>query len=288
MPEPLSVVRRRYAEHVCALAEAERPELIRAFATVPRERFVGRGPWTIIGAGLARETTPDADPRHLYRNVLVALDDEKQLNNGQPQFWATMFDRLAPQPGERAVHVGAGGGYYTAILAELVAWNGWVTGVEYEPALAAAAAKALADRPNVELLAGDAHRLVEGPADIIVASCGFDTLPVGWVRLLNDGGRLMLPLTIPSQMAGIGMGAVLLVTRRGEAFPAEFVSGTMIYHDKAGRSDAASEALTAAFAYGRGAAWSPPKIASLRLTGEPDHSCWLAGDGWWLSSAASP
>lgn len=284
MSESLSVVRRRYAEHICSLAETERPELLRAFATVPRERFVGPGPWTIIDAGLARERTPDADPRHLYRNVLIALDEEKQLNNGQPQFWATLFDRLVPQPGERAVHVGAGGGYYTAILAELVAWNGWVTGIEYEPPLAAAAAKALADRPNVEMLAGDAHGLVEGPADIIVASCGFDDIPLDWVRALNDGGRLMLPLTIPSTMTGIGMGAVLLVTRRGAAFDAGFVSSTMIYHDKAGRSDAADERLTSAFAYTPGAPWSPPKIASLRLAGEPDDTCWLAGDGWWLST----
>jgi protein-L-isoaspartate(D-aspartate) O-methyltransferase len=285
MPPPIKEVRRKYAEHVCALAETDWPELVRAFATVPRERFVGPGPWTILGGGLVRETTPDADPRRLYRNVLIAIDEVKQLNNGQPQFWATLFARLAPQPGERAVHVGAGGGYYTAILAELVAWNGWVTGIEYEPELAAAAARNLADRPNVELLAGDAHALVEGPADIIVASCGFDAVPVAWVRLLNDGGRLLIPLTVVSALPGIGTGAMLLVTRRGEAFDAEFVSGTMIYHDKAGRTDAAGQRLIAAFAYRPGQPWSAPQIASLRLEGEPDASCWLAGEGWWLSTA---
>jgi protein-L-isoaspartate(D-aspartate) O-methyltransferase len=284
--QTLKAVRRRYAEHICALAEADGPELIAAFAAVPRERFVGPGPWTIIGGTLQREPTPDADPRHLYRNVLIALDEAKQLNNGQPQFWATLFARLAPQPGERAIHVGAGGGYYTAILAELVAWNGWVTGIEYEPELAAAAAKALADRPNVEVLAGDAHALVEGPADIIVASCGFDAVPVTWVRLLRDGGRLLIPLTVPSAMPGIGLGAVLLVTRRGAAFDAEFVSGTMIYHDKAGRSDAAGQRLVAAFGYTSGAPWTPPRIASLRLDGVPDATCWLAGEGWWLSTTA--
>src|SRR6185369_13365933 len=126
------------------------------------ERFCGPGPWTILGQALQREVTPDADPRHLYRNVLVALDETRQLNNGQPQFWATHFARLRPQPGERVIHVGAGGGYYTAILAELVAWNGWVTAIEYETELAAMAARNLADRPNVEVLAGDAHQLVEG------------------------------------------------------------------------------------------------------------------------------
>ena len=290
MPEPLPVdplptVRRRYAEHVCALAETEWSDLIRAFATVPRERFVGPGPWAIFGADLMRQTT--ADPRDLYRNILIALDEAKSLNNGQPQFWATLFARLQPRPGERAIHVGAGGGYYTAILAELVEWNGWVTGIEYEPDLAAAAARNLADRPNVEVLAGDAHALVEGPTDIIVASCGFDAVPVAWVRLLNDGGRLLIPLTGGSHLPGIGLGAMLLVTRRGGGFDAEFVGGTMIYHDSAGRSDTATNRLVAAFCYTSGQAFAPPKIASLRLDATPDATCWLAGDGWWLSTAAA-
>lgn len=282
--EPLKAVRRRYAEHIAAVAESDWPALIAAFAAVPRERFVGPGPWTILGGGLQRETTPDADPRHLYRNVLIALDEAKQLNNGQPQFWATLFDRLRPQPGERAIHVGAGGGYYTAILAELVAWNGWVTGIEYEPDLAVAAARNLADRPNVEVLAGDAHDLVDGPADIIVASCGFDAVPVAWVRLLRDGGRLLIPLTGASSLPGIGAGAMLLVTRRGEAFDAEFVSGVMIYHDQGGRTDAAGQRLIAAYGYRPGHAVALPRIAALRLDDAPDDSCWLAGEGWWLST----
>jgi protein-L-isoaspartate(D-aspartate) O-methyltransferase len=283
MAEALKAVRRRYAEHICALAESDWPDLIAAFAAVPRERFVGPGPWTTISDMMVRETT--ADPRRLYRNVLIALDEAKQLNNGQPQFWATLFARLKPQAGERAVHIGAGGGYYTAILAELVAWNGWVTGIEYEPELAAAAARNLTDRPNVEVLSGDAHDLVEGPADVIVASCGFDTIPARWVRLLNDGGRLMIPLTIGSSIPGIGAGAVLLVTRRGGGFDAEFVSGTFIYHDKSGRSEPAGERLVDAFAYSLGQPLPMPSIASLRVDGPPDDTCWLAGDGWWLSTA---
>jgi len=285
---PLKTVRRRFAEHVCAVADTDWPELIAAFSAVPRERFVGPGPWTTFGAGLQREVTPDSDPRRLYNNVLIALDEAKGLNNGQPSFWAALFDRLRPRPGERTIHVGAGGGYYTAILAGLVGRMGRVIAMEYEPELAAAAAKALADRPNVEVLAGDAHALVEGPADVIVASCGFDDLPVAWVGALADGGRLMLPLTAASQLPGIGAGAVLLVTRRGPAFEAAFVSGTMIYHDKAGRSETAGARLAQAFGFSPGAAWSPPKIASLRLGGMPDETCWLAGESWWLSTAPNP
>ena len=36
--------RERYAEEICRLAGVESAELIRAFATIPREDFLGRGP----------------------------------------------------------------------------------------------------------------------------------------------------------------------------------------------------------------------------------------------------
>ena len=40
-------------------------------------------------------STPDADPRWLYHNVLVALDEKRGLNIGEPVLWAFHFDRLA-------------------------------------------------------------------------------------------------------------------------------------------------------------------------------------------------
>jgi protein-L-isoaspartate(D-aspartate) O-methyltransferase len=58
-------------------------DLIDAFARVPRERFLGPGPWRLaafdgLGSVLPRET-PDGDPRHLYHNVPVCLDPEREL-----------------------------------------------------------------------------------------------------------------------------------------------------------------------------------------------------------------
>ncbi len=285
---PIDDVRRRFAEEIVGLADVDWPALTAAFAAVPRERFAGSGPWTIFGEGLQREITADADPRRLYRNVLIALDEAKGLNNGQPSFWAMLFDHLRPAAGERVIHVGAGGGYYTAILAELVGPQGRVTGIEFEPDLAAAAMTNLSDRPNVEMLSGDAHALVAGAADAIVASCGFDAIPVRWVRLLNDGGRLMLPLTAASALPGIGAGAMLVIRRRGHAFDAAFVSGTMIYDDKGGRTDAAGARLAAALRPATpDAAWTLPQVASLHLGGRPDATCWLAGEDWWLSTTPS-
>ena len=286
MSKPIEVVRRDYAEAVAAAAGVTYAPVVEAFAAVPRERFLFPGPWTLPQPGVDRlEETPDDDPRHVYVDRLVSLDAAKNLNNGVPSFWAGLFDALKPRPGERAIHAGAGTGYYSAILAHLVGRDGAVTAIEYEPRLAAHAKRAFADQPNVEVLQGDALALAAGAADVIVASAGLDAVPLPWVRLLNDGGRLLVPLTAPAPQYGprIGGGAMLLVTRRGAAHDARFVSGTFIYHFMAGRSAAASARLQAAL----GEALSPPEIASLRLEGAPDDSAWLVGDGWWLSTAAA-
>jgi len=72
-----SLQRRWYAEEVSSSANLQSERLVKAFATVPREDFLGPGPWHIVGEQqFVREyiRTSDADPRHLYHNVLVAID----------------------------------------------------------------------------------------------------------------------------------------------------------------------------------------------------------------------
>jgi protein-L-isoaspartate(D-aspartate) O-methyltransferase len=288
MTDPLADLRRRYAEEIFVLAGATHEPIRNAYAKVPRERFCGPGPWTVWDAAAAPRPTPDADPAHLYANVLVSLDAAKSLNNGEPRFWAWLFERLKPMPGERILHVGAGTGYYTAILAEMAGPAGSVTGIEYEPELAERARAGLGDRHNVQVLQGDARTLASGRADIIVASCGFDAVPVRWVRMLKDGGRLLIPLTAGSPWPGIGGGAMLLVTHRGGTYEATFAGAVMIYHDMSGRTPEATGRLAQALGFQPGQPWTPPQISSLRLEGKPDDTCWLAGEGWWISTAPSP
>jgi len=285
----LARLRQAYADELAQITPITHAPLAAAFAAVPRERFVGPGPWRIFGAGLQASQTPDDDPAHIYRNVLVSLDASKRLNNGEPKYWATLFDRLKPSAGERTIHVGAGTGYYSAILAEMVA-PGRLTAIEYEPDLAEKARANLAPWPNVEVLAGDGMALAREATDLLVASCGVDQVPMGWVRLLNDGGRLLVPLTTTmDDWPGGGWGANLLITRRGARYAAELVGGVGIYHCMSGRSEAASARLKAAFDRLRADAEAgrpPRRVASLRLDGDADApDTWLAGDGWRLSTA---
>jgi protein-L-isoaspartate(D-aspartate) O-methyltransferase len=69
----------------------------------------------------------------------VQVIAERHLNNGQPSGHARWIESASIKPGEHVVHIGAGTGYYTAILACLVGPSGKVTGIEVDASLAARA-----------------------------------------------------------------------------------------------------------------------------------------------------
>ena len=68
-------------------------------------------------AGFKYSTTPDDNPKHVYADVLVAIDADRGLNNGQPSGLASWIDALDLKSGERVFHIGCGTGYYTALMA---------------------------------------------------------------------------------------------------------------------------------------------------------------------------
>lgn len=275
--------RRWFAEGLRYHAGVRSRAVVEAFAAVPRERFLGPGPWRVRSPmgplPIAYWTTEDADPRRLCHDVLVAIDEERGLNNGQPSLWARLYDELGLRPGERVVHVGAGTGYYSAVLAEVVGPIGRVTAIEVDPALAARARENLAPWSQAETVAADgfAYR-PDPPADAIVVNAGVSSLPPAWLDGLEPGrGRLLVPLTVGWE------GAFLLVTRPAtptSPWPVRYASRTGIIPCVGGHCPEADARLAAALKRSH-----PSTIRSLRRSPElPDATCWLAGDGWWLST----
>lgn len=139
--DPIETARHAYAEELRFTAHVRTPKIVAAFATVPREHFVGPGPWRVRSpmGGAEYWTTDNADLRHVYHDVLIALDEARGLNNGQQSLWASLLDGLAISPGDHVLHLGCGTGYYSAILAELAGPHGTVMAVEIDAALAARA-----------------------------------------------------------------------------------------------------------------------------------------------------
>ena len=205
----LRIVRAAYARQIMAAANIVDARVMEAFAAIPREDFVGPGPWMIL-RWWTRDyvPTPDADPVYLYTNDLVALLPERRLNNGQPSLHAHLMHQAAPASGEHVVHIGTGTGYYTALLAHLAGPTGRVTGIEYDPELAARARANLAPYPNVEIIAGDGTRASFDPADVIYVNAGCTRPAARWLDRLADGGRLILPLTSDEGFRGGGPGQI--------------------------------------------------------------------------------
>ena len=128
------------------------------------------------------------------------------------------------------MHVGAGVGYYTAILAELVGAAGTVTAIEFDAELAARATANFARAPHVRAVHGDGTRVVFEPADVIYVNAGATRPADAWLEQLKEGGRLILPLTadgFPNR--DVRHGAIFRIERRGSEFFARRISGVAIF-----------------------------------------------------------
>lgn len=272
---PVKAYRDFYANYVVRSEGSSSQELIAAFAAVERERFVGKGPWQVfVGPGYI--PTISADPRLLYQDVLIGLDTDRGINNGQPSLHARCLAACAPIAGERVVHVGAGTGYYTAILAMLTGNAGRVVAYEVEPDLADRARENLGHLSNVEVRCASATEVPLPKADVIYVCAGATHPPDAWLDALNVGGRLAFPLT-PIDEAG----CMLLVTRRGATdYAAKSIMRVAFYPCVGAQDKVAAQTLGAAMR-----AHSLDGIRSLQRGTPADASAWYVGQGWWLSSA---
>lgn len=280
----LRIVRGAYAKQILAATNVANPRLANAFATIPREDFLGPGPWLIL-RWTRYVATPDADPVYLYTNDLVALVSERYLNNGQPSLHAYLMHQAAPAAGEHVVHVGTGAGYYTAILSQLVGPSGRVTGIEYDPGLAAKARACLAPYPNVRMVEGDGAQVPFDAADVIYVNAGCTRPAPRWLDRLADGGRLILPMTsdqgsrsaLPDRMARAG--AVFRIERQRDEYRTAWISPVAIIPCAGNRDEISEKALAEAFARG---GWE--RVTRLYRDQEiPAERCWVRGPDWCLA-----
>lgn len=212
--------------------------VLEAFRAVPREAFAGTGPWKLRspheGFSLPIQETPDADPKWLYNSVLIVLDEEKGINIGDPVFWARRFVRANVKPGARILQVGAGVGYYTAILSHLAGPNGSIVAYEVEQDLAERARENLRAWPNVEVRHGNAATDLKGEEefDLIVAFAGITHVPDLWTSHLSPSAELLVPLTGDNWW-----GAMIIAQRQDQGFDAVTVGRVGVYPCAGARDD---------------------------------------------------
>jgi protein-L-isoaspartate(D-aspartate) O-methyltransferase len=152
------------------------PVVLEAMAKVGRHRFL---PENLQAFAYADEPQPIGDGQTISQPYIVAL----------------MTEMLEPKPEDRVLEVGAGSGYQTAILAELVSH---VYTLEIIPALAERSRELLKNLgyKNVTVRVGNGYNgwLEESPFDKIMVTAAPPSLPKALTDQLKTGGRLVVPI----------------------------------------------------------------------------------------------
>ena len=145
--------------------------VLEAMRSIPRHEFVSQYDW-----GQA------------YADHPIVIGE--QQTTSQPYIIAAMLQAAAIKPTDRALEIGAGSGYQTALLAELASQ---VFAIERYPALVEAARQVL-DRlgyNNIALVAGDGSLGLPqaAPYDVIIVSAAAPRVPPPLLEQLASGGR---------------------------------------------------------------------------------------------------
>jgi protein-L-isoaspartate(D-aspartate) O-methyltransferase len=283
----MAIIRRAFARQMLAVSGfSDDARLEDAFASVRREDFIGPPPWS-CSRGVGYETLGSEDPAIAYQDILFALSPERGVNNGSPSLHARWLGALAPKPGDRIAHLGAGAGYYTAIIAELVGKDGHVDAVEVDPVLTDRAHHLLTPYPQVTVMSGDAMSFSASGYDCIYVNFAVEQPVRSWTDALAPGGRLIFPLGVAQATAGkpgvrhSSHGAALIVERRPSGLAARWLGRAWFVcaEGAAKVSDEERDSLRAAFERG-----GVEFVNSLHWDNEGAPECnWHSGDGWRLS-----
>lgn len=142
---------------------------------------------------------PDQRP---YADEDRPLDIGEGQTTSQPSLIAWTLEQLDLEPGARALEVGTGCGYQTALLSKLCAQ---VYSVDIIEPLVVGAAETLGRLgvTNVHLRAGDGYLgwPEAAPFDAIVVSAGAIGVPPPLMEQLAPGGTLIIPVGAPDDMS---------------------------------------------------------------------------------------
>ncbi|MCD6498018.1 MAG: protein-L-isoaspartate(D-aspartate) O-methyltransferase [Deltaproteobacteria bacterium] len=165
--------------------------ILAAMGRVPRHRFL-----------------PSEWARQAYEDHPVDIGHGQTIS--QPYMVAYMAQLIAPQADMTVLDVGAGSGYQSAVLAEIVQQ---VWAVERISDLAENAKRVLMELgySNVNVLVADGSLGLpeHAPYDAILVGAGAPEVPGPLVEQLADGGKLVVPV------GGRGYQRLTLVENRG-------------------------------------------------------------------------
>jgi protein-L-isoaspartate(D-aspartate) O-methyltransferase len=145
--------------------------VLQAFLTVPREKFV-----------------PEKAKTLAYIDTDIELAPGRFLMEASPL--AKLLQMAAITKNDSVLEVGTGTGYVAALLSRIA---GSVVALESDASLADAAARDLADCPNVKVVTGDLENgnAAGAPYDLIFVNGAVEEIPAALLDQLAEGGRLV-------------------------------------------------------------------------------------------------
>jgi protein-L-isoaspartate(D-aspartate) O-methyltransferase len=159
-------------------------------------------------------------PAEAYRDEAFVIkcgpDGLPVSSSSQPAMMAIMLDQLGLEPGHRVLEIGTGTGYNAAVMSAVVGPGGEVVTVDIDPELVARARSSLLatgfDTVTVKCADGGYGDPGGAPFDRVIVTAGAWDIAPAWLSQLDDGGRLVLPLSIRGIQLSVGL------QRAGEAW----------------------------------------------------------------------
>lgn len=193
-------------------------------------------PWNVLDQGVLsllsevkrEDFVPAAYRAIAFTDVEIPLGQDSGQFMMAPKMEARIVQAVAPKATDRALEIGTGSGYLTALLASRAAT---VTSIEYFEAVSRVAASNLAraNISNVTLKVGDAAE--PGPAflganekfDVIVLTGSVPILPSAYLDALTENGRLFAIVGDAPAMK-----ATLFTRTTGKTYAAEEIFETVV------------------------------------------------------------
>jgi len=159
------------------------PEIIEAFKKIDRKNFV-----------------PKKYKNDAYINAPLPIGFGQTIS--QPLTVAFIIELLGPKVGDKILDIGAGSGWVTALLAQIVGVQGRIVGVERVPELKEMAERNAAkynfiEKGVVKIVLADGSKGYKEEAfydKIVSGAAAYGDIPDEWKKQLKIGGKIVAPV----------------------------------------------------------------------------------------------
>ncbi|KAF2956408.1 hypothetical protein [Marinitoga sp. 38H-ov] len=184
-------------------------DIIKAFREIPRENFVCSGtPKSLI-------YSDQAIPTYYKENVLST--------SSQPSLMAIFFKSLNIKKGDKIFEIGTGTGYNAALISHIVGNKGLIVTTEPEYEIFDIARNNLKKFNNIITLNTDGYYGYDMEKfDGIISTIAVDGIPVKWVKMLKEDGKIIAPIVLGNDMTDY----TFLLEKKGNDIFAKFLVST--------------------------------------------------------------